>query len=265
MTETAEIDRIHGVILNGWQLATLFAHDQYNRMIEWDWDETGQLCLASAHAIYDAVTQIEWMPDFAAWEQDEFRWALPDRVLDEFAPSFWEQENVLSFMKKWFNYSLNGYLNQNKELKAKFGEKLQTLTESTIAPHQLASFFDEESFRVWMGIIENPVPFTLGLKLEEPAEISDFWTLELFLRDKNNPNLVVDFHNDDNFPTYWRPYFDGIEQEQQRWIGIFPWLAGSVGLTDKLTEEEAWIFLTEASETLLALASIFCFLPGGRQ
>ena len=126
----AKIDGTHGVILNGWQLATLFAHDQFNRMIEWDWDDTGQLCLASAHTIYDAVTQMEWMPDFASWEQDEFRWSLPDRVLDEFAPSFWEQENVLSFMKKWFNHSLNDYLNQNKELKAKFGEKLQTLTES---------------------------------------------------------------------------------------------------------------------------------------
>ena len=156
-------------------------------------------------------------------------------------------------MKKWFNHSLNDYLNQNQELKANFGEKLQTLTESTIAPHQLASFFDEESFRIWMGIIDNPVPFTLGLKLEEPAEISDFWTLEFFLRDKKNPNLVVDFHNEDNFPTYWSPYLDGIEQEQQRWISLFPWLAGRKGLTDKLTEEEAWIFLTEASETLLAL------------
>ena len=251
--KSAKIDGTHGVILNGWQLATLFAHDQFNRMIEWDWDDTGQLCLASAHTIYDAVTEKEWMPDFASWEQDEFRWSLPDRVLDEFAPSFWERENVLSFMKKWFNHSLNDYLNQNKELKAKFGEKLQTLTESTIAPHQLASFFDEESFRIWMGIIDNPVPFTLGLKLEEPAEISDFWTLELFLRDKNNPNLVVDFHNEDNFPTYWSPHLDGIKQEQQRWISLFPWLAGNNGLTDKLTEEEAWIFLTEASETLLAL------------
>ena len=156
-------------------------------------------------------------------------------------------------MKKWFNYSLNDYLNQNKELKAKFGEKLQTLTESTIAPHQLASFFDEESFRIWMGIIDNPIPFTLGLKLEEPAEISDFWTLELFLRDKNNPNLVVDFHNEDNFPTYWSPHLDGIKKEQQRWISLFPWLAGNKGLTDKLTEEEAWTFLTEASVTLLSL------------
>ena len=57
MTENAKIDGTHGVILNGWQLATLFAHDQFNRMIEWDWDDTGQLCLASAHTIYDAVTE----------------------------------------------------------------------------------------------------------------------------------------------------------------------------------------------------------------
>ena len=64
MAETAKIDGTHGVILNGWQLATLFAHDQFNRMIEWDWDDTGQLCLASAHTIHDAVTQMEWMPDF---------------------------------------------------------------------------------------------------------------------------------------------------------------------------------------------------------
>ena len=49
------------------------------------------------------------------------------------------------------------------------------------------------------------------------------------------------------------PFWMQIDQEQQRWIRLFPWLAGNKELTDKLTEEEAWIFLTEASETLLAL------------
>ena len=44
-----------------------------------------------------------------------------------------------------------------------------------------------------------------------------------------------------------------VEQEPLRWIGIFPWLKGDKGLTDRLTENEAWLFLTEASETLLAL------------
>ena len=45
------IDEYEGVVLNGWQLATLFSREQYNRMIDWDWDETAQLCLAAAPAV----------------------------------------------------------------------------------------------------------------------------------------------------------------------------------------------------------------------
>lgn len=253
MVETMNVEGVEGIALNGWQLATLFAHDQFNRMVDWDWDDTAQLCLASAHTIHDAILEKEWMPDFSAWEQDEFRWSLPDRVIDEFAPAFWEREHVLPFIKNWFNHSLNDYLEQNKELKTKFGEKIRTLREGSIPPHQLAAFFDEEGFRVWMGITDTSVPFTLGLKLEEPADISNFWSIELFLRDKKDPSLVIDHGNEGDYPKSWLPFLDGIEQELQRWIRLFPWLAGNNGLTDKLTEEEAWTFLTETSETLLAL------------
>ncbi len=253
MVETLIVENVEGIVLNGWQLATLFAHDQFNRMVDWDWNDTAQLCLASAHTIHDAILEKEWMPDFSAWEQDEFRWSLPDRVIDEFVPAFWEQEHVLPFMKAWFNHSLNDYLEQNNELKTKFGEKIKTLREGTIPPNQLAAFFDEESFRVWMGITENSVPFSIGIKLEEPTDISGFWSLELFLRDKEDPSHVIDYGNESSYLKSWLPFLDGIDQEQQRWIRLFPWLAGNKELTDKLTEEEAWIFLTEASETLLAL------------
>ena len=105
-----------------------------------------------------------------------------------------------------------------------------------------------------MGIIDNPVPFTLGLKLEEPARdqmIFGHWSC--FFVIKTTQILVVDSWDEDNYPPNWSPHFEGIEQEQQRWIRLFPWLDGEKGLTDKLTEDEAWIFLTEASETLLAL------------
>jgi SNF2 family DNA or RNA helicase len=253
MVDVENVNGIEGIVLNGWQLATLFSREQYNRMIEWDWDDTAELCLAAAPAVQDSIIEKEWMPDFTSWEHDEFRWALPDRLLSEFAPSFWEQDEVLPFMQQWFNHSLDGYLNRNQELKAAFGEKLNTLRNGTIPPHQLAAFFNEETFREWMGIKENQVPFTLGLKLEEPAEIDDFWVLELFLRDKKNPDLVVDHGDTANYPAGWKKYVDMVEEEPLRWIGIFPWLKGNKGLTDKLTEDEAWLFLTEASETLLAL------------
>ena len=32
----------------------------------------------------------------------------------------------------------------------------------------------------------------MGVKLEEPADAADFWTLEFFLRDKKNRDIVVD-------------------------------------------------------------------------
>ncbi len=100
MVDVENVDGLEGIVLNGWQLATLFSREQYNRMIDWDWDDTAQLCLAAAPAVLDSIIEKEWMPDFTAWEHDEFRWALPDRLLSEFAPSFWEQEEVNHFYAK---------------------------------------------------------------------------------------------------------------------------------------------------------------------
>lgn len=256
MVDHKTVAGIEGIVLNGWQLATLFSEEQFNRMVDWDWDETAELCLAAAHTVHDAISEKEWMPDFASWEQDEFRWALPDRVVNEFLPAFWEQDGVRSFMEKWFNLALDGYMQQNRELKAFFGKKLQALRNGTIAPSQLAEYFDEESFREWIGFKDSEIPFTLGVKLEEPADANDFWTLECFLRDKKNQDTVVDLGNSAEYPRAWLPHLEAVSVEQERWIRLFPWLNGGKReprLTDKLTENEAWLFLTEVSETLLAL------------
>ncbi|MFE8698107.1 DEAD/DEAH box helicase [Cytobacillus sp. FJAT-53684] len=245
------------VPINGWQLVTLFAHEQFNQFIEWDWDEMAQICLATALPIYEAVSAKEWIPDFTAWEKDQFRWALPDRVINEFNPSFWEQSiddtPVKAFIHEWYHHSLDAYLDRKSELKEAFGEKLKALKNDHLSPRDLAAYFDEESWQEWIGLKENDVPFTIGLKLEEPAEIYDQWELSIFLRGKKQPDLLVDRNDLANYPRGWKKYNEAIEKEQKRWIHVFPWLAGEKGLTSSLTEEEAWTFLTEASETLLSL------------
>ena len=63
----------------------------------------------------------------------------------------------------------------------------------------------------------------------------------------------MDFHSDRQLSCLLETTSRWNQEEQQRWISIFPWLKGNKGLTDKLTEEEAWTFLTEASDTLLSL------------
>jgi SNF2 family DNA or RNA helicase len=243
--------------INGWQLVTLFAREQFNQLIEWDWDEMAQICLAAALSIYEAITEKEWIPDFASWEKEEFRWALPERVMNEFASSFWEQiieeMPVRDFIQNWYHHSLDAYLERKSDTKALFGEKLKALRNDQLSPRDLAAYFDEESWQEWIGLKESDVPFSIGLKLEEPAEIYDQWDLSIFLRGKKQPDLLVDRNDYANYPRGWKKYEEAIEKELQRWISVFPWLAGEKGVASRLTEEEAWTFLTEASETLLSL------------
>jgi len=243
--------------VNSWELVTLFAKEQFNQLIDWDWDEMAQIVLASALPIYESIMEREWIPDFEAWGQDEFRWALPERVLTEFNSGFWEQtiagKSVKAIVEGLFHNALDGYLNQNDKLKEAFGEKLQKLRNDALSPRDLSAYFDEENWQEWIGLKEKDIPFHIGLKLEEPADIDGTWDLSIFLRGKKQPDLLIDRHDCTNYPRGWKKYEDAIDTEVQRWLNVFPWLTGEKGLANQLTEDEAWTFLTEASETLLSL------------
>lgn len=251
----------HGFVVDGWQLVTLLAKEQFNRLIDWDWDETGQICLAAAEPIFEAIQGKEWIPDFTALEKNEFRWRLPENVLNEFGPAFWEQTveasedkiPVETFVANWFNSSLHTFFEKNKEWKEKVGRRLEALQNQSISPGALSAYFDEETWGEWIGLKENDQPFSIGLRLEEPADMDGTWDLGIFLRGKNEPDLMVDVKDDSNMPKRWLDYLDGVVREEERWIKLFPWLQGKRGIADALTEEEAWLFLTDASETLLAL------------
>jgi len=239
--------------ISGWELATLFAREQFNQLIEWDWDDMAQICLSAAPPIYEAVTEKEWIPDFSAWEDNQFRWRLPERVTHEFDPSFWEQEETKAFVQNWFDQALDSYLQRNSQMRKAFGEKLSVIRNNQVSPRDLAAYFDEESWQEWMGLKENDVPFSIGLKLEEPADIDGQWELGIFLRSKKQPDILVDWKDHANYPRGWKKYEDAVLKEQDRWLNVYPWLRGNHGIAERLTEDEAWTFLTEASETLLSL------------
>ncbi|AGK55950.1 DEAD/DEAH box helicase [Bacillus sp. 1NLA3E] len=302
MAEKAVVSGVEGVVLDGWQLVTLFAKEPFNRFIDWDWDDLSQVCLAAAPAIHESVVEKDWLPDFAVWEHEQFRWALPERVLSEFGPGFWEQTVVVDgdesrvgagagvgdatdvggkdagvgvedaaladdgeaavipvqgFIGDWFNGALDAYLNQNAEMKAAFGEKLSHLRDQGVSTQALAGFFDEDSWLQWIGLKEDPTPFTVGVQLEEPVEADQEWNLNVFLRGKVAEEQLFSV-DDEAMPASWRPFLGKVALEEARWVALFPWLGvetetGVRRVTRRLSENEAWEFLTEASETLVAL------------
>ncbi|MGG3469532.1 DEAD/DEAH box helicase [Neobacillus pocheonensis] len=260
LLETETVDGIEGVSVSGWQLVSLFAKESFNRFIEWDWNEQSELCLAAAASLHEGILEKDWLPDFSVWENGEFRWKLPERVQDEFDPSFWEQEvepnasqTTSSYISDLYNSALDAYLTRNSAMKELFGPKLDLLKKQNISGGELARYFDEESWLVWVGIKESDTPFTIGLRLDEPIEGEGAWTLDVFLRGKKNTDEVYDIEGVAKIPAKWRPFLEKVDREQERWVRLIPWLSEDDYFKTHLSEEEAWMFLTEASETLLAL------------
>lgn len=258
MLAEAPYNSTEGILVDSWQLVSLFAAEQFNKLVIWDWDEQASICLAAAPALYEAILNQEWIPDFSSWEDNKFSWDLPKSIAEEFTSAFWEQEidgnSVWQFTRTLFHHALNDYLSKNGEAKASFGEKIKLLQSEHLSPQVLAAYFDEDTFQQWMGLKESAMPFTLGLKLEEPSEDDAVWELNVFLRGKENSDLLVDYKDYSNYPKKWHDYEDAVLQETGKWLKLFPWLAADENqLATRLTEEEAWLFLTEASETLLAL------------
>jgi SNF2 family DNA or RNA helicase len=275
LLDTETTKDMKGVALNGWQLVSLFAKESFNRFIEWDWNEEAEICLAAAASMYEGIVEKDWLPDFSVWgPHGEFRWKLPDRVEDEFNPSFWEQKihseiiedtdssptTARDYLSDLYNQALDSFLTRNDSMKELFGPKLDLLKKQNISNMELARYFDDESWLEWVGMKENEAPFTIGLRLDEPENGEGNWSLDVFLRGKKNVDEVVDVEDVKRIPARWRPYLDKVDREQARWVRLFPWLGdgdieehGIAPLKTELTEEEAWMFLTEASETLLAL------------
>ena len=297
LLETETVNGVEGVVVSGWQLVSLFAKESFNRFIEWDWNDQSEICLAAAFTLYEGILEKDWLPDFSVWEHGEFRWKLPERVKDEFDQSFWEQTvadeasdltdgyaeavddestdspaesqdlgTTKSYISDLFNSALDAYLTRNSAMQELFGPKLDLLKKQNISGGELARYFDEESWLEWVGIKENDTPFTIGLRLDEPADGEGAWSLDVFLRGKKNVEEIVDAEGAAKIPAKWRPFLDKVGREQSRWVRMIPWLGEDLGDTDDtadlaverrlkthLTEEEAWMFLTEASETLVAL------------
>ncbi|OCA82441.1 ATP-dependent helicase [Bacillus sp. FJAT-27225] len=270
-------DGIELLELNAWQLVTLFARESFNRFFDWDWNEAAEICLAAAHVLYEGIHEKEWLPDFKSWETGTFRWRLPSRVRDEFESSFWEQAvtvpglsaepeetpvqvTAYDFIEDLYNQALDAYLTRNTEMRALFGPKLELLESKNIPAAALARYFDEDSWLEWVGIRESETPFTVGLRLDEPEDGEGFWLLEVFLRSKRKPDDIYRI-DDPNVPASWKPYLEKAGQEEKRWISLIPSLGVYGRLKTSLSEEEAWIFLTESSEILLALG-VEILLPG---
>ncbi|GIN86535.1 putative ATP-dependent helicase YwqA [Heyndrickxia sporothermodurans] len=245
---TDTLNHIEGVKVNSWDLLTLLSNESFSSIVVWDWDELGQVYLSTAFTMHEVILRGTFSPVFTPSEPI-IQWPLPPLVVDDFHQSFWEQtigeETVLELIEDWFQSAVSSYFDTQNEL----SKRIDSLIQSTLSSDELTEYFDEISFQKWIGV-DSDRPFKIGIRLTEPEADEDPWKLETVLRDIQNPDHLYTLKD---IPSKWKSFISEIKEEHNRWLKLFPWLGGSNGIVEELNEDQAWEFLTEASEKLLVL------------
>lgn len=160
------------------------------------------------------------------------------------------------WIEYWFHEGVEGYLRKKPDMAEKWQTRKAILEKAIEEGQPLPRFFDEQSFKRWAGLTEDEIPYNFVLQLVEPQEDGDMWKLRAFLQDRETPETFVPL---EQLPQRWEPYREDIVAMQEGICRLFPWLekefseSSFIKIKEELFEEEAWEFLTSASEVLLQL------------
>ncbi|MGM0923290.1 MAG: DEAD/DEAH box helicase [Bacillota bacterium] len=225
---------VPSVLLSPWMMVELIGKDTTNSLADIEYSGDAVPLIDAAEAIYDCIVNGEFMPDFERWKSGTFGWRDTAGELE-------------GFTADWLSAAVSDLIERNPDL----GRAWSDIVEAYTATEKFEGhFLDERDWLEKIGFLIDDAPFTIGLRLNEPDYDGDDWKLELFLRDRKNPDSFHLFQGLKDLPTPWRGYMDRIEREQQRFEEIVPWLSFQNGNTH-ITEDEAWLFLTSASETFV--------------
>ncbi|RJS60702.1 DEAD/DEAH box helicase [Bacillus sp. PK3_68] len=237
-----------GILLSSWQWVTLFKNEQFNRFIRWEWDEVGDFSLAAAPAIYEAITDGSFVPHFT---EEGLSFQVPDSVWEEFAPDFWEEAVVGISNRELVAVLFQACAEQAFKEAGGAQAKVSRLAGGKLTPEELNRYFDADRWQEWLNMEDSATPFSAGLRLTEPENDHDHWTLECVLISRKNNEKIYPLVG--KIPKSWQLYLSEAEEEQARWLRLFPWLEEEGSLCSSLSEELAFLFLTEASEKLIQL------------
>ncbi|MCG1021546.1 DEAD/DEAH box helicase [Sutcliffiella horikoshii] len=249
---------VAGVFLNPGDALELFANNTENSFLELEWCDQSEQYRLIAPAVSDVLNQRAFQPDFAAWQTGKLAFSLTDegRELIEqnpLLPSYKEK------MEEWIDAIMKDWLDRKEE------ENLQTYwmnyagdPRKLAAEGRLVQYLDEEDWLRDIGWTKDSTPFKLGLRLLEPEKGEQDWKLETLLKDKKTEELYV--WEEDSLPSSYKKYKKEVNRGFKKWQQLTPSLFSNGQIRSYLTEEDAWRFLVDGSEKLLAIGS-FIHLP----
>lgn len=211
----------------------------------------------------------QFEPDAALWSQHQTAWRpLQAAISIEQWDLWWSKAQQYSFdgISSWFSLIVSDLLESDPTIHARWNELLQVTGESLM----MTKVIDEEEWLTSTGYKEDVLPYKLAIALHEPADRSKSWFLRTSIynaKDEQWYNLLFDdvtgqwimTNQDLARIVITEPWCDTLPEKLQRERLRYQGVMENTLLSDEhdvlrhpLTEEEAWRFLEQDSESLLA-------------
>ncbi|MFT4416306.1 DEAD/DEAH box helicase [Fredinandcohnia humi] len=242
--EEVAFAHIPAVFLSPWQALTFFGGTPENSFLTIELNEDAHNYRSIAVQLLSLIEDGQFMPDFELWKQGVFGWKPIDIEISGFAA-------------QWFSVALSDWIQADSAL-SKAWEEITSTFPLINSSESLVSVVDENNWLERIGWKEDLTPFDVLLRIDEPEMDNGTWKLVTVLRSKENPHEITTYQG--IIPKKWEAYADKIAADHAMWCKLVPWLKAGDDILDEITEQQAWLFLTESS-SLLVDAGVGILLP----
>ncbi|CAM5790609.1 DEAD/DEAH box helicase [Brevibacillus borstelensis] len=234
----------------------------------------------AAGTIMDALAAGNFLPSFSDWQNGRYGWKLAD-----------PREPLPASGERLLSLVINDLLSQRGGVRNAWNGLLRQFPALDVLGEDMSPHLGESEWLQTIGLVPDNTPFRTCLQLLEPKGDESDWSLKLLLQDRDLPDRVFELLSEDlegqlavfpltlgnqdetaptgnaimmtAMPDDWREYRHRLRRDIEKCKEILPWMdkgANDTPLSARLSNEQAWTFLTEHSLQLVQ-AGIHVFLP----
>ncbi|SFJ68755.1 MULTISPECIES: DEAD/DEAH box helicase [unclassified Bacillus (in: firmicutes)] len=236
-----------GIILNATQAFEYIAKKPVNSFTKLQTSAAISELAPLAEKMWEAYTTGDFLPDIKQWHQYPSWKIAHEEVIDE-------------TMQTLFSEAINETLRHHTRSEKAWESAKRLYEHYDFTKRQIEAAIHENDWLRKIGYLEDDLPFTVGLRLQEPENDFETWQLETILTPKRGTHRIYVYTEDRSLPKRWLNHEARITETQEGFGKLVPWLMEDGIFRGELYETEAWRFLTEASNELLA-AGVDILLP----
>lgn len=252
----------HGVLLSPAKALSFFVSPQWLLHRTYSVSTPFEQFTHVAGMIRDTLALGSIAPDFSSWKKGQIGWRALHTPVD-----------FPEYGHRWLSFIVEESLQGTGEIGRMWEQLLTQYPALYVMGAELSPHLQEQEWLQSIGWLPDTTPFRTCLQIVEAEEHPNDWQLQVYLQNREEPDqlFLIEPHQltaegvaTARIPADWREHWNRFLTDLAKCKEILPWQKDTQEnqsrFLTRLTNEQAWIFLTSSSLQLVQ-AGIHVFLP----